>query len=45
MKRIVIFGTAGSGKSWLGERLAAKHGLYCPHCREWIPNAELVESN
>ena len=27
MKRIVIFGTAGSGKSWLGERLAAKRGL------------------
>ena len=27
MKRIVIFGTAGSGKSWLAERLAAAHGL------------------
>ena len=27
MQRIVIFGTTGSGKSWLAERLAARHGL------------------
>jgi len=27
MRRVVVFGTTGSGKSWLAERLAARHGL------------------
>ena len=27
MKRVVVFGTTGSGKSWLAERLAARTGL------------------
>jgi adenylate kinase family enzyme len=27
MRRVVIFGTTGSGKSWLAEKLAARHGL------------------
>ena len=27
MRRLVVFGTTGSGKSWLAERLAAKLGL------------------
>lgn len=27
MRRIVVFGTTGSGKSWLAERLAAENGL------------------
>jgi adenylate kinase family enzyme len=27
MRRIAVFGTTGSGKSWLAERLAARHGL------------------
>ncbi len=27
MKRVVIFGTTGSGKSWLAERLARREGL------------------
>jgi adenylate kinase family enzyme len=27
MRRIVVFGTTGSGKSWLAERLAERHGL------------------
>ncbi len=27
MRRVVIFGTTGSGKSWLAERLAARRGL------------------
>ena len=28
MRRIVVFGTTGSGKSWLAERLAAERGLH-----------------
>ena len=27
MRRVVVFGTTGSGKSWLAERLARRHGL------------------
>jgi adenylate kinase family enzyme len=27
MRRVVVFGTTGSGKSWLAERLSARHGL------------------
>jgi len=27
MRRVVVFGTTGSGKSWLAERLARPHGL------------------
>jgi len=27
MRRVVVFGTTGSGKSWLAERLAARDGL------------------
>ena len=27
MKRVVVFGTTGSGKTWLGRRLAERHGL------------------
>jgi adenylate kinase family enzyme len=27
MHRVAVFGTTGSGKSWLAERLAARHGL------------------
>jgi len=27
MRRVVVFGTTGSGKSWLAERLAERHGL------------------
>jgi adenylate kinase family enzyme len=27
MRRVVVFGTTGSGKSWLAEKLAARHGL------------------
>lgn len=27
MRRVVVFGTAGSGKSWLAERLAGRTGL------------------
>jgi len=27
MRRVVVFGTTGSGKSWLAERLAARHDL------------------
>jgi adenylate kinase family enzyme len=27
MKRVVVFGTTGSGKSWLAEKLAAERGL------------------
>ena len=27
MQRVVVFGTTGSGKSWLAERLAARTGL------------------
>ena len=27
MRRVVVFGTTGSGKSWLAQRLAARHGL------------------
>jgi len=27
MRRVVVFGTTGSGKSWLAERLAARQGL------------------
>ncbi|MBS0525115.1 MAG: adenylate kinase [Proteobacteria bacterium] len=27
MRRVVVFGTTGSGKSWLADRLAARHGL------------------
>ena len=27
MQRVVVFGTTGSGKSWLAERLAKRHGL------------------
>ena len=27
MRRVVVFGTTGSGKSWLAARLAARHGL------------------
>jgi adenylate kinase family enzyme len=27
MRRVVVFGTTGSGKSWLAERLATLHGL------------------
>lgn len=27
MRRVVVFGTTGSGKSWLAERLAARTGL------------------
>ena len=27
MRRVAVFGTTGSGKSWLAERLAARHGL------------------
>lgn len=27
MRRVVVFGTTGSGKSWLAERLAQRHGL------------------
>jgi len=27
MQRVVVFGTTGSGKSWLAERLAERHGL------------------
>ena len=27
MQRIVVFGTTGSGKSWLAERLATRTGL------------------
>jgi adenosyl cobinamide kinase/adenosyl cobinamide phosphate guanylyltransferase len=27
MKRVVVFGTTGSGKSWLAERLARREGL------------------
>ncbi|HEY2872288.1 MAG TPA: hypothetical protein VGJ56_10235 [Reyranella sp.] len=27
MRRVVIFGTTGSGKSWLAEKLAVRHGL------------------
>ena len=27
MRRVVVFGTTGSGKSWLAKRLAACHGL------------------
>src|SRR6478609_5231541 len=27
MRRVVVFGTTGSGKSWLAERLAARRGL------------------
>jgi adenylate kinase family enzyme len=28
MRRVVVFGTTGSGKSWLAARLAARHGLH-----------------
>ena len=27
MRRVVVFGTTGSGKSWLAKRLAEQHGL------------------
>lgn len=27
MRRVVVFGTTGSGKSWLAEKLAERHGL------------------
>ncbi len=27
MKRVVVFGTTGSGKTWLAKRLGARHGL------------------
>jgi adenylate kinase family enzyme len=27
MRRVVVFGTTGSGKSWLAEKLAKRHGL------------------
>ena len=27
MRRIAVFGTTGSGKSWLAERLVAEKGL------------------
>ena len=27
MRRVVVFGTTGSGKSWLAKRLAERHGL------------------
>jgi adenylate kinase family enzyme len=27
MRRVAVFGTTGSGKSWLAERLAERHGL------------------
>lgn len=27
MRRVVVFGTTGSGKSWLAERLAGRTGL------------------
>ena len=27
MRRVVIFGTTGSGKTWLAEKLAKRHGL------------------
>ena len=27
MRRVVVFGTTGSGKSWLAEKLAARRGL------------------
>ena len=43
MKRVVVFGTTGSGKSWLAERLAARTGLRVVELdglywgREWQP--------
>jgi adenylate kinase family enzyme len=43
MRRVVVFGTTGSGKSWLAERLAARHGLRLIELdklywgRDWVP--------
>ena len=43
MRRVVVFGTTGSGKSWLAERLAARHGLRVIELdrlywgRDWMP--------
>jgi adenylate kinase family enzyme len=43
MRRVVVFGTTGSGKSWLAERLAARHGLRVIDLdklywgRDWVP--------
>lgn len=43
MRRVVVFGTTGSGKSWLAERLAERHGLRLIELdalywgRDWAP--------
>ena len=43
MRRVVVFGTTGSGKSWLAEKLAARHGLRLIELdklywgRDWMP--------
>jgi adenylate kinase family enzyme len=42
MRRVVVFGTTGSGKSWLATRLAARHGLRVIELDKlnWGPNWE-----
>ena len=42
MRRVVVFGTTGSGKSWLAEKLAARHGLRVVELDKlnWGPNWE-----
>jgi adenylate kinase family enzyme len=40
MRRVVVFGTTGSGKSWLAEKLAARHDLRLVEldALNWGPN-------